>query len=320
MDVMIRLLLVVGVVVLFGYIIMYNKKVLSLLGSSKKKTSGVYYRLLGRRLHAANLKMERVSSVNKQSKVYKANSFFKEIIDNLDMAKDNVTPVGLITFISCISLALAIVLVTLLDSFILLLPAFGAVFYLVVIIFRFISLLRYEKREAEIMDAVDLLVSDIKGGVQNAISRYRNSFHPNIKPYFETFLDDIQNKGYGFKTAIISLNDKLGANFNEFAEKAIMYEEKADKDMEDIFSSIIEINRYRRSLRHINNQEFNKLRTEFLVSMLLIAGYGLFSMSIDPFIANFFTHSTFGKLLLLVDIVTIAAVLGYLASIKAKSL
>ena len=134
------------------------------------------------------------------------------------------------------------------------------------------------------------------------------------------FIDDIQNKGYSFKQAMGILNDKLGANFTDFAQKAVLYEEKADETMEDIFSSIIETNRQRRTLRHVNNIKFSELRTQFVVSSLLIAGYAIFSTVFDPFIFQFLTQNAFGKLLLIGDIVIFAFVLSYLASIKAKSL
>ena len=90
--------------------------------------------------------------------------------------------------------------------------------------------------------------------------------------------------------------------------------------MEDIFSSIIETNRQRRTLRYINNVKFADLRTQFIVSFILIIGYGVFSALFDPFILRFLTQNYFGKCMLIGDIVIVAFVLSYLASIKAKSL
>ena len=61
------------------------------------------------------------------------------------------------------------------------------------------------------------------------------------------------------------LNDKLGYNFTDFAQKAVLYEDKADETMEDIFSSIIETNRQRRTLRYINISKSSvKVNSPFL--------------------------------------------------------
>lgn len=318
--ILIRLLIVIGVLLGFGLLVMYNNRVLTWLESTKRGSNERFYRLVGIRLMRINKRVERVSSINKHSKTYKISNYFKGIIENLDMNKDKVTPTGLLTFISCLSISLALILVILMDAFMLLIPATLAIFYLTVVVFKFMSLVRFEKREAEIMDAVDLLVSDVKGGVQNAITRYKYSFHANIRPYFLEFLDDIKNKGYSFKSAMLNLNEKLGFTFTDFAQKAIMYEEKADRDMDDIFSSLIEVNRFKRQLRDINNKEFNSLRTEFLLSVLVIVGYGLFSINTDAFIAYFFLKSFFGRLLIIIDVVIVAWVLAYITSIKAKSL
>lgn len=319
-NILLRLLLASSFVFGFGYFVMYNNKILTKMEQTKKGSNSKFQKVIGKRLRSLNDRNEKVASVNKSSLNYKINTFFKDIIINLDMEKDSVTPVGLIVFICSISVVITMVLGTLLGSIMMIVPLFCALFYLITVLFKFSSLMRYEKREAEIMDAVDLLVSDVKGGVFNAILRYKDVFNPNIRPYFGEFIDDIQNKGYGFKQAMLKLNDKLGINFTEFAQKAILYEEKADSDMDDIFSVIIEMNRCKRTLRYINNQEFIKLRTQLVVSLIMIAGYCVFATATDPFLANFFLNRNEGKLLLVLDIVGVAGVLAYIAGIKAKSL
>lgn len=319
-DILIKLVSLIICVLAFGFLALYSNKIINVLVSSKDFVDKWYYKFFGKALKNMQVSFSRTADLNKYSFAYKVYHFFDELIINLDMKKDNVTVTGLLVFISSISFVGGLILAYLMDSFVLLIPITAAFFYLIVVVFRFMGLLRYEQREAEIMDAVDLLVSDIRGGIYNAILRYKDSFHPNIRPFFLSFIDDIQNKGYSFKQAIGILNDKLGPNFTDFAQKAILYEAKADETMEDIFSSIIETNRQRRTLRYINNIKFNELRTQFIVSFLLIIGYGIFSALLDPFILEFLTQNSFGKLLLIGDIVIIAFVLSYLASIKAKSL
>lgn len=319
-DILIKLVSVIICVLAFGFLALYSNKIINVLVTSKDFVDKWYYKLFGKALKNMQVSFSRTADLNKYSFAYKVYHFFDELIINLDMKKDNVTVTGLLVFISSISFVGGLILAYLMDSFVLLIPITAAFFYLIVVVFRFMGLLRYEQREAEIMDAVDLLVSDIRGGIYNAILRYKDSFHPNIRPFFLSFIDDIQNKGYSFKQAIGILNDKLGPNFTDFAQKAVLYEAKADETMEDIFSSIIETNRQRRTLRYINNIKFNELRTQFIVSFLLIIGYGIFSALLDPFILEFLTQNSFGKLLLIGDIVIIAFVLSYLASIKAKSL
>lgn len=304
----------------FGYVVMFNKKFLNKMAHSTNVFSKAFYNLIGKRLFSLNQKVTRTISLNRQSVFYNVYKYFDDMLLNLDLVDDGVTVIGLLTFILCVALALACLLGYLLNMMGWLPIITGVVFYLIVVIFRFTSLMRYERREADIMDAVDLLVSDIKGGVYNAVVRYKDSFNPRIRPYFLEFIDDVQRKGYSFKEAMLILNDKLGHNFTEFAHKAILYEERADKDMGEIFSPIIEQNRHRRTLRHINNIAFNELRMELIVSVLLIAGYVVFAIFMDKYLAVFLMRSMVGKVLIIIDIAAIAWVLTYIASIKAKTL
>jgi Flp pilus assembly protein TadB len=319
-GVLIKILGLAACIVAFGFLALYSNKIINAMTTSKNFVDKWYYKLFGRTLKNIQISFSRTADLNKYSFAYKVYHFFDELVVNLDLKKDNVTVTGLLVFISAISFAGGLVLANIMNSMGLLLPITAAFFYLIVVIFRFMGLMRYEQREAEIMDAVDLLVSDIRGGIYNAILRYKESFHPNIRPFFASFIDDIQNKGYSFKQAMGILNDKLGYNFTDFAQKAVLYEDKADETMEDIFSSIIETNRQRRTLRYINNVKFNELRTQFIVSFILIIGYGVFSALLDPFIFEFLTQHSVGKMLLIADIVVVAFVLSYLASVKAKSL
>lgn len=310
----------VAVVIGFGLLALYSNKIINALVMSKDFMNKWYYNFFGKSLKNMQIAFSRTAQLNKYSFAYKVYHFFDELIINLDMKKDNVTVTGLLVFIVSISLAGGMVLAYIMSSFGLLIPITAAFFYLIVVLLRFGGLMQYEQREAEIMDAVDLLVSDIRGGIYNAVLKYKDSFHPNVRPYFMNFIDDIQNKGYSFKQAMGILNDRLGSNFTDFAQKAVLYEDKADETMEDIFSSIIETNRQRRTLRYINNVKFTELRTQFIVSFILIVGYAVFSALFDPFIFQFLTQNYFGKCLLIGDIVVVAFVLSYLASIKAKSL
>lgn len=317
---MIKLLVLFLFLVAFGSFVMYNSNILAFLAKITPKAGNIFYRILGRRVKRINISIERRATLNKGSISYKITNYFKTILSNLGMSKDSVTPAGLVTFITSVSLGVSILFVFWSGQFALAIPTFLVVFYFVVALFRFVSLLYFEKKESTIMDTVDLIAMDVSGGVYNAILRYRRSFHPSIRPYFETFIDNIQNKGYGFKEAMLLLNSHLGITFNDFAQKAILYEAKADASLSDIFTSIIEINRHTRMLRERNNKKFQSLRFEFLVAVAIIALYGVFSVSSDPFMAYVFLVSIWGKLLILLDILIITGVISFLASIKSKIL
>lgn len=317
---MLKFYILAVVVLVFGFFVMYNRKFLNILGFTLDKTEGFFYRYIGRYIKKLNTNLERTATIKKGSLTHRITMYYKDIIVNLDMVKDNVTVAGLLSFITSLALALSILLTIFTRDLVLFPFLFLALFYTITIVFRFFALMRFEKTEAHIMDTEDLIAMDVKGGVYNAILRYHKSFHPSMQPFFNEFIDNIQNKGYSFRDAMVILNDRLGPTFTEFAQKAIQYEERGDDKMEDIFASIVEINRYRRTIRFENNIKFNQLRMQFLVSICIIAGYAIFSVFTDGFLAHFFLNTTLGKILIVVDLLIIAFVLAFIASIKAKLL
>lgn len=317
---MLNLSLLVVFALFVAVLVLYSRKVVAGVDTFLNRTENRFYRVFGKRIRRMNLRMSRASSLDKTSWAYKIDRYFSEIIVNLDMAKDNVTPFGLLFFISTVSALGGIVTGVYTGNWLMAVPVAMAFMYFVIVLFRFFSLIRFERREADIMDAQDLISMDVKGGVQNAISRYRNSFHPRIQPYFNQFLQDISDQNMTFEEAMRLLNHKLGASFSDFAQKAILYEKKADKDLDDIFSQVIEVNRHKRMLRYNNNKKFNELMLQFIISSAIIAGYGVFSVLTDGFIRKFLLNSTAGSILIIVDLVLIAWVLAYISTLKAKFL
>lgn len=297
-----------------------NERVLRLLGKLTGAITRWFSKLFGHRVRNFNTKLLRSAYLNKESLQYTIVKYFEDMIMNLDLQKDGVTVSGLLFFLLG-SAAILTAMLNSLMSFGMLLPIiYCAVVAILFIMFRLLSVSQLEKREEMIMDAVDFLVSDIKGGVFNAMMRYEHSFNPNIRTYFSECIDDIKNKGASFEEAMLKLNAQLGPMFTDFAYKSIIYEAKADEGLEDLFSSIIETNRNRRNLRYINNIEFNSLRLEFLISVGMILAYGGMFMATDKWAMHFLTTTFLGRLMIIADVIIIAAVMGFITNIKAKSL
>lgn len=301
--------------------IYYNSRILAAIGRGIKKIRGKIDSALGIHVRRINKNMMRSAYLNKGSLTYKIYSFFENIIITMELARDGVTVAGLFLFIAFGCLIVTIVVASLLgmNLFISIL-LFAAIFTLMLILFKFVSITKMEKREMMVMDAVDLLVSDVKDGVYNSIVRYRDSINPTIRPYFEDFIDDIQNKGFGFKQAMLQLNDNLGRNFSDFAHKAIMFEEKADGNLEEIFSSVVEVNRETRVLRYNTGRMFDNMQMQFAISAMIIIFYAAFQCLTDGFTLNFLMTNDLGKILLIADVVVVACVLAYITSLRTRDL
>lgn len=195
---------------------------------------------------------------------------------------------------------------------------FLGVYVVVLMLTRVMVADRMERRESDIMDAIDLIVPEVYNGVKNAIVTYKDNFAPSVKDDFQAFITNIQDRGYSFADAMYILSDSLGVVFQDFAQKAIYFESAGEHEMVEIFNDITETNRLRRQLRDENNNAFSALKTSFITSVLMTFGYFIFLMITDDFSRAFFLGQTAGKILLLVIIGIVFAVLAYITIIKSK--
>lgn len=177
-----------------------------------------------------------------------------------------------------------------------------------------------EKRELDIMNAIDLIVPEAKNGIKNSIVTYQDNFAPSIREDFKAFIGNIQDRGFSFEDAMYVLTDNLGTMFLDFAQKSIYYEAIGDKGMIDIFTDLTETNRLRRQLRDENQATFANLKSSFIMSALIVCGYFVFLMITDDFSRMFFLQTTPGKILLIFCILVIFIVLSYISSIRSRSI
>lgn len=239
----------------------------------------------------------------------------------IGLKKDGVTPLGYLIFWGFASLVLAVILGVVLGFNVFFTSTFWLVLWVCMLVMtRVVVSERIEKRESEVMDAIDLLVPEIHNGTKNAIITYSNSFPPGIRDDFKMFIVNIQDRGYTFNEAMYILADQLGNVFQDFAEKAIYYEAMGEKDLLDIFTDIVETNRLRRQLREKNDRRFMELKVTFLVSAFMTFVYFIFIISTDAFSRHFLLQTTAGNISLLIICIIIFGVMAFITTIKSRTI
>lgn len=239
----------------------------------------------------------------------------------LGLKRNGVSVFGYLLFWSFIAAIAAIVMdavLTLGAAF--LIPLWVMILVIALVMTRVFVSERMTRREAEVMNAVDLIIPEIGNGVKNAIVMYQDKFSEAVREDFQVFLTNIQDRGYSFKDAMYILDDNLGYVFHDFAQKAIYFEDSGEREMLEIFSDITETNRLRRTLRAENASAFASLTATFVVSTLIVVGYFIFIVITDEFSRTFFLTRTAGKILLLLMMGIVFAVLSYISTIKSKDI
>lgn len=265
--------------------------------------------------------MQRYVYQHSSSLIAKLYNWVNNQLVALGLKRLGVSVVGYLLFWAVISFIISIVLNLLTQMGVLFFPfMFLMIFVITLVMTRVMVSERMEMREADVMNAIDLIVPEVHNGVKNAIVTYKDNFAPSVKDDFQAFIINIQDRGYTFEDAMYILADNLGLVFNDFAQKAIYFEAVGEREMVEIFADITETNRLRRQLRDENNNQFAGLKASFVVSAGMTFAYFIFLMFTDDFSRTFFLTTTIGKFLLLIIVGVVFAVLSYITTIKSQTI
>lgn len=312
-----RIILLITIVAIVAGVYFFSfqlQKFLSSAGTSISKKIGTFST-------SREYAVQRYVYLHRSSLIAKLYNWINEQLIAAGMKRVGVTPVGYMLFWGTISAITAIVIGVICNLNVFL---YVVIFFILVAVFlvatRVFVAGKMEKREADVMDALDLIIPEIGSGVKNAIARYVDNFSPSLQQDFKIFLSNIQDRGMSFEDAMFILADSLGNIFKDFAQKAVFYEALGEEDMRGIFDDIVETNRQRRELRYNNNLEFGVLRLSFIISAGITIGYFIFLMATDWFSRYFFLTTIWGNILLVAIVLTIFGVLSYIATIKSKAI
>lgn len=312
-----RIILLITIVAIVAGVYFFSfqlQKFLSSAGTSISKKIGTFST-------SREYAVQRYVYLHRSSLIAKLYNWINEQLIAAGMKRVGVTPVGYMLFWGTISAITAIVIGIICNLNVFL---YVVIFFILVAVFlvatRVFVAGKMEKREADVMDALDLIIPEIGSGVKNAIARYVDNFSPSLQQDFKIFLSNIQDRGMSFEDAMFILADSLGNIFKDFAQKAVFYEALGEEDMRGIFDDIVETNRQRRELRYNNNLEFGVLRLSFIISSGITIGYFIFLMATDWFSRYFFLTTIWGNILLVAIVLTIFGVLSYIATIKSRAI
>lgn len=312
-----RIILLITIVAIVAGVYFFSfqlQKFLSSAGTSISKKIGTFST-------SREYAVQRYVYLHRSSLIAKLYNWINEQLIAAGMKRVGVTPVGYMLFWGTISAITAIVIGIICNLNVFL---YVVIFFILVAVFlvatRVFVAGKMEKREADVMDALDLIIPEIGSGVKNAIARYVDNFSPSLQQDFKIFLSNIQDRGMSFEDAMFILADSLGNIFKDFAQKAVFYEALGEEDMRGIFDDIVETSRQRRELRYNNNLEFGVLRLSFIISAGITIGYFIFLMATDWFSRYFFLTTTWGNILLVAIVLTIFGVLSYIATIKSRAI
>lgn len=315
-----KIILVLVLGIMFSLFVLYNhkvKKVFLALTDTLDKSVSKHVGLRIKKKHdilSANARIQQGGVYNKLT------GFYDDILVHLGFKKSGVNVLSFVSFIFFASVTLTVITLFFVTDFFLSFVLVLVYFFFITVMFKFMALTKYEEIENMMMEAQDLIAMGIDAGVKNSIARYTPSLHPTIRPYFANFLNNIDREGYSFNEAMRKLNDDLGDSFNSFANACIEYENKGDNKTREVFSPLIDENEIKRAARETGNRAFAQIRMYFFASTAVTGAFAAYLILTEMEAQALLLDTTFGRIILVIDVVLVVFVLAFITTLKAQLL
>ncbi|MCL2633128.1 MAG: hypothetical protein FWD34_01290 [Oscillospiraceae bacterium] len=288
--------LIVGLVVFFT---LNSALELHIISDIRKYINDLFESLWGH-LERYNRK-RRSERIKRESIVRQKEDIFvkyNRLIDNFLKSLNISIPLETVTSLIAISFVLIIVVLTFFLE--------DVTVSLIIAVSVMIALFTWFSRESRvrraviaeaIADAEDAICPLARDGVLVAIKKVMETdeyISKDIRPYFREFIDNCETRGYSFRQAMKQLNRQLGSRFDNFAEKAIIFEYNERKGMADVFLDIVDENAVIREINVRKEELFQKMNRDFFMKTLIIVLFFVYALTVKDF-REFMILTTPGK-------------------------
>jgi hypothetical protein len=154
-------------------------------------------------------------------------------------------------------------------------------------------------------------------GLINAVKTNLNQMDIEVRPDFQKFLDDIDNR-MDITIAIDRLNERLGSKFDNFCEKAKVMSLNYKQGYEDSFLFNVADNAVESRLDAEIDECFTNLNMDYFCTLALLVIFFVVMNSTLGNMTSFYLHTTLGKIIMFLYVALAAAVFVYTQIVQSK--
>lgn len=245
----------------------------------KTKTASKLKKFMQHRVGMLRRYIENLNSVERnKSLVYKYYSMMNNVIISLNLASST-NPESMLILIAVASLVISAVLCQGMGMIL-----FSLFYVGVVAVIH--SLLHYFSRTETlnrlfaIMDAEDLLGSNMERGIVIAITENINAINPKIQPIFNDFLFNLSGTNMDINKAIRLMNISLGPQMDSFCENSLLFYNDGDISKLNKFRAQIRKNSKRRIALRERQERFKSNMVLYIACIAITLMFGICSISL----------------------------------------
>ena len=297
-----------------------NMPVLELLSKLVKWIINAFAKLVHKSedSYHRDLEIGKIDEKRKRVQIYR---FLSELIIDLDLSYSGITPYELFFLTITLTFVVTTVLCKLIFDSIFMTFLLSPVAIIAVFCIMYTKAnLAHDKRIENVIEAENIICNNIRNGVVVAIRDSLDVLPKEVRPDFKDFLDNIEQKNYHIKTALLELNGRLGGVADDFIKKCIVFEMEEEHGIAGMFQDIVEMNNINMEMRVQMKRQFEQVMTDFKIGAGMIFAFLGGVLIIFPDVRDFYFGNTIGQMIIAADILLLIAEYVFITYLRAKEL
>ena len=263
-----------------------------------------------------DLEVGKIHRKNKKVKIY---CFFNDLIIDLNLKKKGCTPYEFMWFCIISSFLLAVLIAELLfKNKGLLVTLYPITFAAELCFFYTKGNIAHDKRIDAVIESENVICNDISKGVVVGVRNSIALMPEIVRDEFRVFLDNVENKNYHVKTALMELNNNLGSIADDFIKQCIVFELEEEHGVAGMFQDIVAVNNIKTELRNNAKRRYEETMHQFIIgagTICLFLGLVIF---IYPELSEFYLRKTIGQTVLCIDFLILLSEYVFVTKMRAK--
>lgn len=262
-----------------------------------------------------------IGKLNEKRTTVKLYRFLSELIIDLDMTQYGITPYELLFTTSFITVVVVFVGCNILfGNIIIAIPLTPIMLVGVFCVMYTKANIAHDQRIENVIEAENIICNNIKVGVVVAIRDSLDVLPKEVRPEFKDFIDNVEQKNYHVKTALMELNARLGSVADDFIKKCIVFEMEEEHGIAGMFQDIVEINNIKMEMRTEMKRKFEEVKTDFIMGAGMIFAFLAGVLFIFPEVRKFYFTTMLGQLILAIDLLLLIIEFVFITYLRAKEL
>ena len=262
-----------------------------------------------------------IGKITEKSATSKMYRFLGDLIIDLNMKNTGVTPYELLFIVTSLVTVFTVIACKVLFNSVLM----AFVFTPIVLIGTFCVMytkanVAHDERIEAVIEAENIICNNIKVGVLVAVRESLDVLPRSVRPDFKDFVDNVEQKNYHIKTALLELNTKLGSVADDFIKKCIVFEMEEEHGISGMFQDIVELNNINMEMRTTMKRKFEEVKEQFIVGAVMIFVFLGGVIAIYPNVREFYFTNFIGHIILAVDVLLLILEFVYITYLRAKEL